>query len=261
MYLQEEFPQLDTWMSGVRFAPFFQPVLSDRRVRFELLAQCTQHGRRLEGDVVFCKADEEKLTEFLYQQIRWLGELLAVWRTRNHIIPTVSVNVSPLTILNDSELPEVVGKALRDNPIDTYQLMLEVVEKPFVDLEKVFSALCDSITMLRDTGVGISLDDCGAQGNNTTDIVRRLSQRHLVDEIKVDARRVSGADFVQLVRLADAAGCPLIAEGVEDWSFAADVQSYGCGIQGYMISPPLALHEAPEWLLNQQDRAKRAVST
>ena len=149
---------------------------------------------------------------------------------------SVAVNLSPVQ-LSAPGLVEMVEGVLDRRGLSPERLILEVTETALMLDREVATA---RLAHLRELGIRISIDDFGT-GYSSLSYLRQLP----VDALKIDKSFVddlpgSGEPIVEaIVRLADAFGLDVIAEGVEDEDQFAVLASMGCAhVQGYLFGRP-----------------------
>jgi EAL domain-containing protein (putative c-di-GMP-specific phosphodiesterase class I) len=152
---------------------------------------------------------------------------------------SVSVNVAARDV-SDPRFVEMVREALARHEVDPSRLTLELTEHAVVaDLDLATRVLGE----LRELGVGLSLDDFGT-GYSSLLYLRELP----LTEVKIDrvfitdlpSRSDNAAIVESVVRLADAVGLAVVAEGVETQEQAAHLHGLGCAAgQGYLWGKPL----------------------
>jgi diguanylate cyclase (GGDEF)-like protein len=159
------------------------------------------------------------------------------------LYPNVGFNVSPRQLRRPDvarRFAEVVGA----HDIDPSRFVLEITESAW-SLEA--SRLLPVLGELRAAGFVLAIDDFGA-GYSSLWRLRELP----VQVIKVDRAFLCGvpedpqatAVYSAIMRLADACGCDVVAEGVEDASHAAFLEANGCRIgQGFHFSRPVPAAE------------------
>jgi EAL domain-containing protein (putative c-di-GMP-specific phosphodiesterase class I) len=158
----------------------------------------------------------------------------------------LSVNVSA----SDASRPRLVNDviaALNESGLDPNRLTLEITETVFVnDLDAAIRVL----EALRRVGVGISLDDFGT-GYSSLRYLRELP----VTEVKIDRSFVGELDrnsddaaiVTGVVRLAQAVGLGVVAEGVERLGQLNFLNFLGCPLgQGYLWCRPMPLADVLE---------------
>ena len=138
----------------------------------------------------------------------------AAWRRAGHDL-TVSVNLSG-SDLHDVALPRLVRDTLVGTGLPAEALVLEITEtNVMVNSERSTSTL----ELLRDLGVGLSVDDFGT-GHCPLSQLRKMP----VQELKLDLAFLPDiatgprdqAIMRSTVALAHSLGMRLVAEGVED---------------------------------------------
>ena len=158
------------------------------------------------------------------------------WHERGLCLPKISFNVSSGRLRD----PGTLGLARALACYGT-QMALELVES--ICVEEEGSAFHDHLSLLRQEGIGIEIDDFGS---GQTSIIGLMEIRP--SALKIDGRLVSAlkdkgrADGLvrAIVQMARALGITTIAEGVETPAQAEELRAMGCDIlQGYLFSPPL----------------------
>jgi diguanylate cyclase (GGDEF)-like protein len=158
---------------------------------------------------------------------------------------SVCVNLSS-TNLHNPRLPDLVQGALRRHGVDPSSLVLEVTETTAIT---DFNRSQQTIKLLRDLGLVVSVDDFGA-GFTSLAYLSSLA----VDELKLDRSFIHGlvtspdARNQALVRstidLAHSLGLRVVAEGIEDEECFELLAELGTDLaQGYLISRPRPAHE------------------
>jgi EAL domain-containing protein (putative c-di-GMP-specific phosphodiesterase class I) len=157
----------------------------------------------------------------------------------------IAVNVSAQQFI-ETEVPEVVARALQDTGLPPQYLELELTETVLMQrVDEVVAVL----KALRAMGVRISIDDFGT-GYSSLSYLKRMP----IDALKVDRSFVNdifdenskvtedGAEIVStIINLAHNLRLKAIAEGVETPEQAEFLRSKGCDeVQGYLISRPVS---------------------
>lgn len=161
---------------------------------------------------------------------------------------SVSVNVSPLLILN-ADLVPTVSDALSLFDFPAERLIIEVTEDTMIsDPDGTRTVL----QALRHLGVQIAIDDFGT-GYSSLASFREMP----VDKLKVDRSFVSNIlshprdqNIVSaIIDLAHAFDMKVVAEGVEDEQTAALLQEMGADLlQGYFFGKPMQAAELKQLL-------------
>ena len=161
---------------------------------------------------------------------------------------TISVNISARQ-LADRSLPERVRWVLARTGLEPVSLSLEVTETMLVDEHESPVDRCNSLKLL---GVGLVLDDFGT-GFSSLGYLQRLP----FDQLKIDRTFVerigsdeTGAAIVEgVIRIAEALGLGVVAEGIETPEQLAAVSDLGCHFgQGYLFARPMDAVAASEFL-------------
>ena len=232
-------------LSRHELVAYFQPQIelsSGRVVSGEALArwQHPVHGL-LEPDLFIPAAQEHGLIDQLgifmvdeawNRAAEWIGRGLAV---------QVSVNASA-TQLESTGLTDHISRLFDRYDLPARTLTLEVTEtQQFVDAADVARRL----TVLRDRGLGISVDDFGA-GYSTPERLDELP----ATELKIDVSLVQDdtdegyRELIRIVELAHERGLRVVAEGVEDAAQQRRVEILRCQrAQGYLLGRPMPAAE------------------
>ena len=155
----------------------------------------------------------------------------------------VGVNVSVRHLQAGCLAPDV-ARALARSGTPAGHLVVEITESVMLDAR---DRLESDLAILRDMGCVIGLDDFG-KGYSSLAYLARLP----VDILKLDREFVAGIEgdrrVAALVRsvieLGRTLGMDVVAEGVETIGQLAALQDMGCPVvQGYLLGPPVPLHE------------------
>jgi diguanylate cyclase (GGDEF)-like protein len=173
--------------------------------------------------------------------IRQMGE----WR-RAGLELDLAVNLSAPDIL-DPDLSDEILRLLRRHHVDSTSLLLEITESAVMRDPQV---AVRNMQWLRIAGIRFAIDDFGT-GHSS------LSQLSVlpVDELKIDRSFMSPADpsavtiVTSTIELGHSMGLKVVAEGVEDAAAWNLLRRLGCDFaQGYLISPPLAPAQVPDFV-------------
>jgi diguanylate cyclase (GGDEF)-like protein len=177
------------------------------------------------------------LAEACRQASRW-------WGTRTgSTAPYVSVNLSARQF-SQPDLVEMIARVLEETALDPAQLALEVTES--VVMEEVDSPV-ETLIALKSLGVRILLDDFGT-GYSSLSYLNHFP----IDTLKVDrsfVKRIGteseeGAILAAVLRMAEALGMTVVAEGVETDAQLTHLRLLGYDFaQGFLFSPPRSADE------------------
>jgi len=177
------------------------------------------------------------------------------WHEAGLEIP-VAVNLSAHN-LQSLDLPEYVGRLLKDTGVQPSQLELEINESAVLsDPTRTFGMLRN----LHQRGIKISIDDYGTASSS----LHYLNQLPM-HQIKIDKSFIlnmadqNNAVIVQsAIALAHSLGRTTIAEGVESKEVLDKLAALGCDMaQGYYMSPPVAPDELVAWLQSSPWKLQR----
>ena len=164
----------------------------------------------------------------------------------------VSVNVSP-TQFKHPGFVEKVSATLEEFAFDPGRLEIEVTETVFAGRDK--KAL-QSLRRLKDLGIKVALDDFGS-GYSSLSYLRHFP----FDTLKIDRDFISAmtdspearAIVRTIIRLGQALGMTIVAEGIEEKQQAEYLAANGCHrLQGYFLSHPLPAKDLDEFLADHE---------
>ena len=160
---------------------------------------------------------------------------LALWEREGLLLPNLSVNVSAHSLAEPDYAVRLLA-ALNRQGLAPRRLTLEVTERAVVAEHRALQSL-------HQAGVRVAIDDFGT-GYSSLSYLRELP----VQELKLDRTFVADvansprdqALVAALVRLGDAMGCEVVAEGVETAAQLERLSRLGChAAQGYGIARPM----------------------
>ncbi|BAY24520.1 multi-sensor hybrid histidine kinase [Calothrix sp. NIES-2100] len=176
---------------------------------------------------------------------------MATWQTHfgAQFPLKVSVNLS-VQDLHKPTLVKDVERILTDTGLDGQYLTLEITESMLIDN---ITEMLIVLEQLKKLGIQISIDDFGT-GYSSLNYLHRLP----ADTLKIDRSFINqmqeGSRNYQLVKtiitLSNQLGLAVLAEGIETQQQLQWLQELGCEFgQGYLFSPPLAVHQIEALLL------------
>jgi diguanylate cyclase (GGDEF)-like protein/PAS domain S-box-containing protein len=220
------------------FRLVYQPLvrLADGRVRgAEALVRWQHPDQGVVGPARFIELAEH--SGAIVPLGRWVLQVAceqaaAWWRDLGDGAPFVSVNVSPVQLVERTWVQEVT-QVLADTGLPAHQLQLEITEQAVLGDEVV---VLDALSKLREAGVRIALDDFGT-GYSSLAWLRRLPVHGLkIDGSFIDGLRNPSADPTDssivraLIELAHALGLEVTAEWVETAVQAQRLAELGCDV-------------------------------
>ncbi len=183
---------------------------------------------------MFDKLDLEILTRSIVQLSEWLAHGVVDERF------TMSLNLSPDHV-SDSLSTREIFEILRQHRVPSTMLQVEVTEQ---SLNAHEDDLRHSLTLLRERGIKIAIDDFGVQGSNVdrlmtipSDVVK--IDRSLVSEIDTDVRAENRLRHV--LEIINGEERVAIAEGVERQAQARVLRDLRVPFgQGYLWHAPIS---------------------
>ena len=143
-----------------------------------------------------------------------------------------------------------VATTLLASGLEASQLTLEITENK---LMTGLSTAFDTLTRLRDIGVGISVDDFGTGYSSLSSLSTLPISSLKVDPSFVHQMTKSSKDseiVKAVIGLGGALGKTVIAEGIETPAQLSQLRALGCRYgQGRLLAPPLTPEAALELLL------------
>ena len=162
----------------------------------------------------------------------------------------ITVNVHAATMTSVPSFAAWLAASACSHGIEPSRLIVEIVEHATPRRPEAFR---DSLAMLRESGIGIAIDDLGAGDSNYQMLVECRPEflkidRHLVQGCSSDLYR--GAVLKSVVTLAQSCGSQVIAEGVEEEADMIAIRELGIDLmQGWLFAPSLPAEElAATWL-------------
>ncbi len=230
---------------------FLQPkvdVASGALCGAEALVRWQHPTRGLVPPMEFIPFAEQ--TGFIRQLTLWMFSEVA--RRQSALtamgVARVAINLSTRDLL-DTELPDKLDALLTKHRATASRLCLEITESAIMDDPERAET---TLHRLAERGFKLSIDDFGT-GYSSLAYLKRLP----VHELKIDKsfvmameRDASDAKIVRsTVDLAHALGLSVVAEGVENASILAQLQTLGCDdAQGYHFAKPLAFDAFGAWV-------------
>jgi diguanylate cyclase (GGDEF)-like protein len=187
----------------------------------------------------------------------------AAWRSAGRDLH-VAVNLSPSNLL-DPDLADHIMALLARFELPTSALHLEITEQMImIDPERSLAVL----RLLHAYGLRLAIDDYGAGYSSLTYLTALPVADLKLDKSFVIAMAGEGAQadraeaIVQsTVRLAEALGLDLIAEGVETAEVLDKLVAMGCTMaQGYYLARPQPAGDLERWLDNQPALTRASVA-
>ncbi|CBG88311.1 oxygen-sensing cyclic-di-GMP phosphodiesterase DosP [Citrobacter rodentium] len=173
---------------------------------------------------------------------------LAEWRAMSLNIPALSVNLSALHF-RSNQLPDQVSGAMAEFAIPGEQLTVEITESMMMEQDK---EIFTRIGILRNMGVGLSVDDFGTGFSGLSRLVSLPVTELKIDKTFVDRcqteKRIQSL-LEAIISIGQRLNLVVIAEGVETKAQFEMLRAARCPvIQGYYFARPIAANEIPAWM-------------
>ena len=176
---------------------------------------------------------------------------LKQWRNKGLLQLTMAVNLSARQF-HQPQLPDTVRRVLQHSDVPAQNFELELTES--MAMSDTHSALA-SLQQLRALGVKISIDDFGTGYSSLTQLKRFPSYKLKIDQSfvrDIDKGDADKAMVNAMVRMAQAMGLRITAEGVETQQQLDFLRSLGCDeVQGYYFSRPKPAAEIEDFLFQR----------
>ncbi len=233
--------RLGTAISDQHIVPFFQPIVdlrSGQTVSCEVLARWEDGSLGPVSPETFIPmAEQAGLLDDLMTSV-----LRPVANVMRRIDPSISmaVNFSP-SQLNDPWFAARMFGYLHRSGLQPGRLVVEITEGVLIE---DFPAVCRMVQSLRAQGIRFALDDFGT-GYSNLSYLCSLD----VDSVKIDRSFIDNLDHASTNRriiqavagLGAGLGFPVVAEGIETASHAAELAELGCDRgQGFLYAKPMS---------------------
>ncbi len=188
---------------------------------------------------------------------------LAAWRRAGIDIGnfTLHFNATPTELLEPG-FDRTLSAAIDEYALKPSNLAIEITENSMLDDTEM---AMDRIERVRERGFAVCIDDFGTGYSSM-----RYMQHFKIDAIKIDKGFVAGANgeiasepiVHTLVRLSEAFGVRVVAEGVETERQREVLIAAGCiDAQGFLFAEPLTAAEFRERLVAQTETLSSMAAT
>jgi len=237
--------QLRRALEDGEFAVHYQPILrlGDRRiVGAEALLRWNHPSDGLVSPAAFLPIleDSSLIVPVGCWVIREVVRQMRIWQMLygRDIVEWVSINVSPRQF-NDPGLLLSTLTEIERSGFSLDRLKIEITESAAMRNPNMTRSVLDE---LRELGVRVAIDDFGT-GYSALGALRHYA----VDTIKIDSGFTSrletddGSELVMaLLRIAQAYGAEVVAEGIETAAQRDILEARGCGFgQGFLFAKPM----------------------
>jgi len=170
------------------------------------------------------------------------------WHDEGLLSGVVAVNVSNVQ-LAQPDFPALVERVLRETGLSPELLELEVTESLVMQEESHAEPI---FAELKRIGVSLAIDDFGTGYSNFARLREFSVDRLKIDRSFIDRIQSNLDDRVlvsTIIKMAQALGLGVIAEGVEDFSQLLHLQDEKCDqAQGFLLSRPLSVADTRAFL-------------
>ena len=227
------------------FSQYYQPQfdINTGKLRgFEALIRWTDAELGNIPPSIFIPIAEE--TGLIIPIGRWIlrtaVKTLKTWQEKYHFDGVMSVNISPIQLLQDNFIEEL-DEIVKNEKIDPTLLEIEITEGVFIHK---MEETVEKLKAIRERGIRVSLDDFGT-GYSSLSYLQSLP----LNTLKIDKsfiNDITSADGVQanitssIIKMVGKMGLETIAEGVEYPEQLDLLTHFKCNIvQGFLRGKPM----------------------
>ncbi|WP_071516947.1 EAL domain-containing protein [Geitlerinema sp. PCC 9228] len=235
------------------FIVYYQPIINlktEQICGFEALIrwQHPQRGMVSPGEFIPCLEDTGFIVPVGLEVMQQACQQLKTWQEQGATDLEMSVNLS-VRQFSHPTLLEDLHRIIQTNNIHPSDLKLEITESAIVDNP---DATVTSIQKMRQAQIKLAIDDFGTGYSSLSYL-----QKFPVDNLKVDRSFVKSISenhrnyyiLQEIVKLGQALGMTVTAEGIETETQMRQLQNLGCEYaQGYFFAKPMSGEEATQLL-------------
>lgn len=218
---------------------------------FEALARWSdpEHGAVPPGRFIPLAEEIGEIENIGRWVVREACRQLAEWRAMSLDVPTLSVNLSALHF-RSNQLPDQVSEAMMEFAVPGDQLTVEITESMMMEQDE---EILTRIGILRNMGVGLSVDDFGTGFSGLSRLVSLPVTELKIDKTFVDRclteKRIQSL-LEAIISIGQRLNLVVIAEGVETKAQFDMLRSVQCPvIQGYYFARPIPAEDVPDWMI------------
>lgn len=236
------------------FSQYYQPqfdITTGKLRGFEALIRWTDTELGNIPPSIFIPIAEE--TGLIIPIGRWILKTavhtLKSWQEKYNFDGVMSVNISPIQLLQDSFVDELIEIIEKEN-IQSSLLEIEITEGVFI--HKMEETI-EKLKKIKDLGIRVSLDDFGT-GYSSLSYLQALP----LNTLKIDKSFINdltSKDGVQanitssIIKMVGNMGLETIAEGVEYPEQLDLLSNFKCNIvQGFLRGKPMPLNSCDDYL-------------
>jgi diguanylate cyclase (GGDEF)-like protein len=241
-------------MAGEEFVAFYQPKVNSRTNTLcgaEALVRWSHNGELIPPTkFVPILETKELMCDMDFYMLRRVCADIAGWIERGLVPPTISVNFSRRNLSNPHLAADI------DAVVNEYHVPKKMIEIEITETIDEFpiSVLKTFVDDLHSLGYKVAVDDFGS-GSSSLSLLREVS----FDVLKIDKGFVDRnyakdlAILSYIIKLSNAIGVEVLAEGVELKEQVENLKSLGCYvIQGYYYDRALPKSSFEKRIINRR---------
>ena len=238
-------------IAELEFELYYQPqvnLITGRLLGLEALLRWNHptRGLLLPADFMAVAEDMGLMTPIGEWVLSTAVSQLKVWQDRSLATLKISINLSARQFKH-TNLVHHITQVLQETQLDPNCLMLELTETSL--MENIEDAV-QTLTQLRDMGVGIAVDDFGTGYSSLSNLKRLPITLLKIDQsfvCRIIEDKQDAAITTAIIAMAQSLNLKVIAEGVETRDQLSFLKKHGCyAIQGYICSPPVPTEEVAD---------------
>lgn len=162
------------------------------------------------------------------------------WQDKGYNVPKVSINISPIQLINKNLYKEVMDLIIKYN-LNTDRITFEITENIGIDSQ---NEIFENLNCLHVSGIDIYIDDFG-KGYSALNYLEMLPITGVkIDKSFVDHIEKNDKIIKMVFALSKALNLDVVVEGVETKVQEEKIcKMGGCIIQGYLYSKPISKDE------------------
>lgn len=201
-------------------------------------------------------AEEKHLINDIFEwQIKKVFEHLDKWKNRQIPLYPISINISPLQLLQPGIIHTLVGLLDKYNISPRY-IILEITERS--PLPKDVQAI-ETLKKMKQIGIKLAIDDFGTGYSSFQSLqqydfdIIKIDQSFIQNLVSTTATETKEAAIVtSFLHIAESLGLRVVAEGVEEYEQLAFLSQKECdAIQGYIYSKPVPADEFEKLMIRR----------
>ena len=223
------------------FEIYYQPQVNTEGIIYgaEALLRWNHHewGSVSPGEFIPLAEETQLINPISDWVIKKVCSQLSNWKDKGLDVRPVSINLSPVRLMEDG-LVEFVTQQLEMNNIPSTYLEFEITENTLL---KIDESVLSTLEELKELGIKIAIDDFGT-GYSSIEYLREVHADTLkIDQVFIKNMSTTNKKDVAIVssilHLAKGLNMRVVAEGVEEYEQFHFLKQKECDyIQGYLFS-------------------------